>query len=228
MRTLLRFLRRTVFRLAFLAMVVTGAWAAGLVWFAGTIPGAVDMKGIEATDAAVVLTGGRDRLSEGLRLLSEGKAGKLFVSGVHRDVTLRDLLRLQDPGAKAWTCCIVLGHAADSTLGNAGETARWMQAEGYTSLRLVTANYHMRRSMTEFREAVPEGISVLPYPVQPSNLSFEGWWKDQPTLRLVVNEYNKYLAALVRIYVLPRDQDEKNASVSVSDMTARAMETYRT
>ena len=36
------------------------------------------------------------------------------------------------------------------------ETAAWMRSEGYRSLRLVTAGYHMRRSLFEFARAMPE------------------------------------------------------------------------
>ncbi len=46
-------------------------WLAGLIWFAQTIPreeGWAD----RATDAIVVLTGGSDRISTGVQLLSEG------------------------------------------------------------------------------------------------------------------------------------------------------------
>ena len=44
----------------------------------------------------------------------------------------------------------MLGHAADNTLGNALETGAVDAAEGFHSLRLVTASYHMPRSLLEF------------------------------------------------------------------------------
>ncbi|MBV9522849.1 MAG: YdcF family protein, partial [Alphaproteobacteria bacterium] len=104
------------------------AWLCGLVWFADTIPREVSDPATP-TDAIVVLTGGSLRVEHGLDLLVSGKAKKLFVSGVHQGVATADLLRLAHPVPDWVTCCIVLGHRADSTLGNAAETAAWMRRE---------------------------------------------------------------------------------------------------
>ena len=101
---------------------LAGAWIGGLAVFAASLDMAVE-DGDTVTDAIVVLTGGSDRLSNGLALLEAGKGRKLFVSGVHKGVDLPELLRqAHAPQAEA-PCCIVLGHAADDTAGNAAETA---------------------------------------------------------------------------------------------------------
>ena len=67
------------------------------------------------TDAIVVLTGGRLRLESGLALLADGKAKKLFISGVNPRVERDVLLRSLGPAAEREACCIVLGHEADNT-----------------------------------------------------------------------------------------------------------------
>src|SRR5260370_9949066 len=90
------------------------------------------------TDAIVVLTGGRLRLETGLQLFAAGRAKKLFVSGVNQRVDRGELLRTLGPIGQRAVCCIALGHEADNTLGNARETAAWIQEAGYRSLRLVT------------------------------------------------------------------------------------------
>lgn len=190
---------RDLRRVLLLALVVTLGWGGGLVWFAGGIP-REEAAGSDAdrrTDAVVVLTGGSHRLTTGLRLLEDGLARKLFVSGVYDGVDVQELLRVvrQTPGHLE--CCIVLGYAADSTLGNASETAGWMREQNYHSLRLVTANYHMRRSLLEFRMAMPD-IEVLPHPVAPPNVRLEDWWLRPGTATLIINEYNKYLVVLLR------------------------------
>src|SRR5882672_12218857 len=113
----------TLRRLAIAGASLGAIWVAGLVWFA-TVPSAED--GTEPTDAIVVLTGGSQRLNSGIALLREGKGRKLFVSGVNQQVDLEDLLRSSgdgSQGARDWACCVVLGHRAIDTLGNAGETA---------------------------------------------------------------------------------------------------------
>ena len=130
-------------------------WLGGLVWFAQTIP-REDGWADRATDAIVVLTGGSERISTGVQLLSRGLGRTLFVSGVHQGVDLRDMLRAARLEPSTLECCIVLGYEAGDTVGNAAETAAWMRSRSYESLRLVTSNYHMRRSLLEFGMAMPQ------------------------------------------------------------------------
>jgi len=140
-------------RAGWLAGVVLLLWLGGFVWFVGSSLW-VRVDRASPTDAIVVLTGGKMRLETGLELLEAGKAGKLFVSGVNPAVDRDTLLRALGPAAAREACCIVLGHTADNTVGNALETAVWMQQEGYRSLRLVTSWYHMHRSLLEFGRAI--------------------------------------------------------------------------
>jgi uncharacterized SAM-binding protein YcdF (DUF218 family) len=188
-------------RSAVAAASLGASWVAGLVWFAA-VPSAE--YGTEPTDAIVVLTGGSQRLNSGIALLREGKGRKLFVSGVNQQVDLEDLLRSSrdsSEGVQDWAyCCVVLGHRAVDTLGNAGETAQWMRQQGFHSLRLVTAWYHMRRSLLEFERAMPE-IEIVPHPVFPDQIAYEHWWTRRQTAALLVSEYGKYLAALARPFV---------------------------
>jgi uncharacterized SAM-binding protein YcdF (DUF218 family) len=149
------------------------------------------------TDAIVVLTGGRLRFESGLQLLTAGKAQKLFVSGVHPGVDVADLLRASRQPLESAGCCIELGHAADNTIGNARETAEWMKAEGFHSLRLVTANYHMVRSLLEFSRAMPD-VEIVPNPVFPEIFNNQPWWRSPAAVNLVATEYNKYLVTVVR------------------------------
>jgi uncharacterized SAM-binding protein YcdF (DUF218 family) len=172
------------------------AWLAGLIWFAATIPEEVADPDA-ATDAIIVLTGGSQRLATGLELLAAGKAHQLFISGVHHGVPLADLLRTVHPAPHDLPCCIVLGHDADSTFGNAAETATWMRKEGYASLRLVTASYHMRRSIFEFSRAMPD-VRLIAHPVFPERVHLARWWASPGTAALITGEYDKYLGALVR------------------------------
>lgn len=188
--------RRTIS--AWGAVLVTAglAWLAGLVWFAEAIPKEVDDPDT-VTDAVVVLTGGAGRLTTGIDLMERHRAKKLFVSGVYQGVDVSQILKVARRQGSELDCCLVLGHTADDTRGNAEETARWVRAEGYRSLRLVTSNYHMRRSLLEFRRTMPD-VRVLPHPVFPSEFKARSWWNWPGTFQLVVTEYCKYLVALAR------------------------------
>ena len=169
------------------------AWLGGLVWFAGQVPDAIGTAA-GGTDAIVVLTGGGQRVEQGLSLLAAGKAKKLFISGVYRRTNLQALLSTAHHPPQWLACCIVLGHEADNTRGNAAETATWMRAEHFNSLRLVTASYHMPRSLLEFRRAMPT-IRIVPDPVFPKGAG-QRWWLHPRAIALVIGEYAKYLVSL--------------------------------
>jgi len=189
---------RAARHLLFALSLIGAAWLGGLIWFAEGIPRDRDAPPPpQATDAVVVLTGGPARLRAGLAELEAGRARKLFVSGVNPRVELSELLRTAGQPAAAAECCIVLGYAADNTAGNAAETRQWMEREGYRSLRLVTASYHMRRSLAEFRRAMPM-TEIVAHPVFPETFMRNSWWSYPGTLALVLSEYHKYLAVLLR------------------------------
>jgi uncharacterized SAM-binding protein YcdF (DUF218 family) len=191
-------------RLAHLLLGALTLWLIGLLAFIAVIPGqASKIDGDSKTDAIIVLTGGGDRLAEGFRLLDRGLAKHLLVSGVAPGVTLPELLdRLGEPrdsvpSAEELACCVTLGYEAGNTVGNADESAEWLRSNGAKSVRLVTANYHMLRSLLEFRRKAPE-IAVVPNPVFPSEVRDPHWFVKPRTLLLLVNEYHKYLVALAR------------------------------
>jgi uncharacterized SAM-binding protein YcdF (DUF218 family) len=186
---------------AFLLGMVIGLYGIGLVWFAEAIPRLPADRG-ETTDAIVVLTGGPLRLKEGFSLLVEGRGKKMLVSGVNRGVELNELLRVAGSPPLTVACCVELGYVADNTAGNADETKAWMAKEGFGSLRLVTANYHMPRSLLEFHRAMP-AVHVVPHPVLPETFKRDDWWAWRGTFMLVALEYNKYLLTLGRTMMMP-------------------------
>jgi uncharacterized SAM-binding protein YcdF (DUF218 family) len=177
-------------------------WLVGLLSFVRQVPTAPG-DGDSATDAIVVLTGGSLRVESGLQLLAAGKAKKLFVSGVYRSVDVGDLLRQSRQAPERVQCCVVLGHEAETTHGNALETGVFMREQDYHSLRLVTASYHMPRSLLEFQSAMP-GVAIVPYPVFPELVRDGRWWSRPASLGLMLGEYTKYLVARARIAVTPR------------------------
>jgi uncharacterized SAM-binding protein YcdF (DUF218 family) len=189
-------LSRVFRRLGSFAITLLLIWVVGLALFiVSSVVVRVDTE--TPTDAVVVLTGGRLRLESGLALLAEGKAKKLFISGVNPRVDRDVLLRALGPAAEREACCIVVGHEADNTYGNARETAGWMRGEGYRSLRLVTSWYHMRRSLLEFSRAMPRS-TIVAHPVFAHHVDPEGWWGGHGAVSVVIGEYHKYLAAWMR------------------------------
>lgn len=177
------------------ALVLVALWAGAFLQYIATLP----LPGGPArpdADAAVVLTGGAERLDEGLNLLQRGQAKRLLVSGVHPDVNKAALGEVTGR-ADLLECCVDLGFDARNTEENAREIAEWAHAHGYDSLRVVTAAYHMPRSLLELRRTAPS-ITYLPHPVFPERIRLQDWWRWPGTVELLVGEYHKYLAALVR------------------------------
>ena len=109
-----------------------------------------------------------------------------------------DVAEILDLNAQVLTtlaCCIDLGHDARHTVGNARETANWMASGERTSMILVTANYHMPRSLVLFRRMMPT-IEIIPYPVDSRTVRMDIWWRHPRTLILFGSEYSKFLVSL--------------------------------
>lgn len=175
-------------------------WLGGLLLFAFTIPEKAPPP--PTSDAIVVLTGGKNRLEHGLSLLAEGKSTRLFISGVHEDISKDQLLKLAPEGIQEKLSAldaeaIVIGKEAWNTIGNAEETLTWVRLNKVKSLLLVTSNYHMPRSLYEFRHLV-KGVEIIPAPVPVDDFDRLMWWASPHYRLLVLSEYHKYLASKIR------------------------------
>lgn len=134
------------------------AWAMGFVLFAVLLPGpAAGQK----TDAIVVLTGAPGRIPRGLALLQAGQAQRMLISGVDRSVKPAELAAAQAAPLSLFACCVDLGFEAVDTRSNGAETARWLAARNYKSVRLVTSDWHMRRARFELERSLGPGVMIV-------------------------------------------------------------------
>lgn len=172
-------------------------WSLGLLAFTGRVDLSTPAPEPPAADGVVVLTGASNvRLEAATRLLEEGKGERLLISGVNREATRADVQTVTKAVKPIYDCCVDLGFTAANTVGNALETAEWAKSKGYKSLIVVTADYHMPRSMLELRAAMPD-VKLHAYPVK-TDLNAHRWWKTTSSARRMVVEYCKYLAILGR------------------------------
>lgn len=142
-------------------------------------------------DAVVALTGGAGlRIATGIDLVTDKRGQRLLISGVHPDVTMADLEALAGGISETYTCCVDIGHRAETTLGNAEETAEWAAQRGYTSLIVVTSDYHLPRSMLVLQDAMPE-MELKPYPVRTS-IAPSRIWSDPKSFQGVLREWAKW------------------------------------
>ena len=153
------------------------------------------------TDGIVVITGGQQRLDDGLRLLQIGAGKALLVSGVGHGVNksiLADELNLGAPFMTLLNCCVTLEFKASDTRGNALAASQWAAKNKFQSLRLVTSNYHMPRAKHVFTSKMPH-IELYFWPVSPADLTLETWWQKPDIIGLLAREYAKYLTEHLRV-----------------------------
>lgn len=193
--------------------VVFLLWATGLIIFFTNIPRhVVDTQ--THTDAVVVLTGGRERLKTGFKILCADQAKMIFISGVHPGETLKTLLKTIE---LTGTNCPLdrdeiiasthLGYLAKNTKENAQETAAWVNQMNIDSIRLVTAAYHMPRSLMQLKYLLPQ-VTIIPHPVFPFGQE-RYWWSDVGAIQIILSEYHKFLLGYMRILILPRDHENE-------------------
>ncbi|MBS4773915.1 MAG: YdcF family protein [Proteobacteria bacterium] len=173
-------------------------WLGGFVCFAQRINSYIPDTQTR-TEAIIALTGGRHRIAEATELLNRGLADKLFISGVSRHVSLNNIARRQNLG-RLPEHKITLGQQARDTIGNATETTAWLRKNHIRSIRLVTSNYHVERSIIEFRAQNPD-LVIIPHPVYSERVS-KKWWTTWHTFSLIFSEYNKFLYVYLRTKLL--------------------------
>jgi uncharacterized SAM-binding protein YcdF (DUF218 family) len=190
-------------------LILVLIWVAGLFAFAGRIARSTPAPDPQPADAIVVLTGPSNaRIVSAMRLLEDGKGGRLLISGVNRKATRADIASVAKAPSQLFDCCVDLGFSAADTIGNARETAVWARAYGFRRLIVVTSDYHMPRAILELKGALPEG-QLVAYPVQTEEFDPRRWWKSGEGARRMVLEYCKYMVILARESVLslgPRER----------------------
>ncbi len=180
-----------------LALALLAVFGAASIWLVGFTGFEHDARRVvsapSVSDGIVALTGGADRIETALRLFADGKAPRLLVSGVGPRADLTEFLRRVPIDPALLATRVTLGRAATDTVGNAAETAAWARQNNLKTIIVVTAGYHMARAMREIGRELPE-VKLRAFPVRPPALRTRD---DLMTLRLLSNEYNKFLAVWI-------------------------------
>ncbi|MGZ6049652.1 MAG: YdcF family protein [Phenylobacterium sp.] len=192
---------RTLAALVVLALI----WTAGLFAFAARVQQSTPQAEPAPADGIVVLTGANsnERIAAAVQLLADHRGRRVLVSGVNREVSREQLRVASGSVRRLYDCCVDLGFTAADTVGNARETAEWTKAMRFSSLTIVTSDYHMPRAMLELRAVLrPPAVTLQTYAVPTQALKTRHWWRSPGAVRLMVVEYSKYLAILGREAVL--------------------------
>ncbi|MBZ9662308.1 YdcF family protein [Mesorhizobium sp. ESP-6-4] len=181
----------------FVALAALVLFAGGFGWFADKVSHMTTPANPARADAIIVLTGGQSRLDAAMDLLASGKGERLLISGVHPSATKRQLQAAMGGDKQLFSCCVDIDRAALDTIGNAEESAKWVENHAYGSIIIVTNNYHMPRSLLEMGRLL-HGARLEPYPVVNTNLGNGGWLTKPEALRVLLTEYSKYVLSLAR------------------------------
>lgn len=168
-----------------LALLVL-SWALGFALFMLALgkPIEADVK----TDAIVVPTGGAGRIDRGIALMQANAAKRMLITGTDPTVRPIELAVQYKAPPRLFACCIDLGHNAVDTRSNADETAAWVRARGYKSVRLVTADWHLPRAKLELSNALGDEVEVIGDGV-----------RTQPRFAMLLREYHKYLVRRIAL-----------------------------
>ncbi|MBL4589047.1 MAG: YdcF family protein [Alphaproteobacteria bacterium] len=138
--------------------------------------------------AVIILTGGENRIKEGVRLLKSEKSLQIFISGVGENITIKNIFPETHKDLK---CCVNLGHKALDTMGNAEESYKWLaDQKDIRSFYLVTSSYHIPRAYQIFKNHKSASkYTIHKYPVKMERLSPDKreFWN------LMFEEYNKLI-----------------------------------
>ena len=135
-------------------LIVVMIWTVGLFAFASRVARSTPPEPPQPADGVVALTGPSAlRIAAAMKLLEDGKARRLLVSGVNRMASRADIRSVARAPGRLYDCCVDLGFSAVDTIGNAREAAAWARHNNFRSLIVVTADYHMPRAILELKGA---------------------------------------------------------------------------
>ena len=153
----------------------------------------------------VILTGGTNRIKDGLEIINDFKIPKIIkykilVSGTGTGFTKLSLKKKLGPDFNSHLiqCCIELDNISKNTFTNASETFKWTKKNNIKEFILITSNYHMPRAILEFNSLMPN-LKIYTYAITPKKHDIENWLNSYQTFGLVFTEYCKYIVASLRI-----------------------------
>lgn len=163
----------------FILLTLFGGWFLGLAGFYKSAQNFPVCK--NRLDGIVVLTGGRERIQNGMALFKVTHAKRILISGVDRVVKESDIKHKQLKGYDDIHQFTDLGYGAVNTFSNALEAAFWARNNHFKVVGLVTSRFHIPRSFWLFKKAMPE-IKIFPIAVDADDSSFFH----------LIKEYHKY------------------------------------
>lgn len=149
-------------------------------------------------DAVVVVSGGDTvaRTQEGIKLVKNGWADSLILSGAAQDKTGLSnaaAMRMQALANDIPDTSIFIEEFSENTEQNAVNTRTIFSLNDFSDVILVTSGYHQRRANLEF-EKRSEGVTILNHPLYDDKDWSAVWWATPRGWWLAGGEIVKVLA----------------------------------
>lgn len=126
-------------------------------------------------DAIFVLTGGEGRIQEGYRAWYRGAARELYILGAGRTVPITRIVPEVSRIPPESLARVHVEGWSENTLENAFSAKSAVGEGKYTSVILVTSDYHVPRAYLAFRKVLPPGVSVSAIRVRPEGGTGASW-----------------------------------------------------
>jgi uncharacterized SAM-binding protein YcdF (DUF218 family) len=135
---------------------------------------------VRPADAIFVLTGGEGRIQEGFRAWSGGAARELYILGAGRRAPIA---RIVPEGSRISAEALTRIHVegwSENTLENAFSAKSAVGEGKYSSVILVTSDYHIPRAVLVFRKVLPPEVSLTAIRVRTEGGAGASWrWARQ-------------------------------------------------
>ena len=128
-----------------------------------------------SADAIFVLTGGEGRIREGFRAWSGGTARELYILGAGRRIPLSRILPEVSRLSAGDLSRVHVEGWSENTLENAFSAKSAVGEEKYSSVILVTSDYHIPRAVLAFRKVLPKDVSLSAIRVRPEGGAGASW-----------------------------------------------------
>lgn len=112
-----------------------------------------DRNTLDEIDAVIVLTGDKNRISQGINILKNGSGHRLLISGVNEKINntkIKTLYGIDLKSKELFECCIDIDRISKNTFENSRETYFWSRELNFRKLIIVTSHYHIPRVRLEF------------------------------------------------------------------------------
>lgn len=138
---------------------------------------------ISKADLVVALGGENIRKKEAVRLFKEGFGKKILFTGF--EIEKEDYYRYNIRDNFIYPVRFL-----SNTYEEAVFTRDTAVKNGFSSVIVVTSNYHTRRASYIFKKLLEkEGIKVMIHPVASKNLDINKWWKSRFLRKVVIIEW---------------------------------------